>query len=864
MKAKELFNKNGELVHKLRTESDLLRYINTREDKAANYSLFLGAGASVNSGIRTANQLIKEWVIELFERFNQKEPNDIDEARDYFKQQHANWYNPANPYSSLFEKKYDLPSQRRRFIEQEVDQKLPSIGYAYLISLVDQNFFNTIFTTNFDDLINEAFYQFSNNRPIYCAHDSSIHSISITSKRPKILKLHGDYLFDDIKSTLKETESLEQNSKEKLIEFCKEFGLIVIGYSGNDRSVMDVLEFLTKQENYLKNGVYWCLRNEDHVSLALRNLLWKDKVYPVIIDGFDQFLAKSYKYLIGSGLDIESNTKQSKLQKTINEIIDDRYDLASNEIIKTEIETIKNSNSKHDISSFITDISKDSDSELPLSDFRNLLEIEDLINKRNYQSAYDLCKAYYNNAHIEISKSKYLKKLITLSYALDDKLLSRQWSDQLIELDRYNLSYNFTKADSIFDLKKKFEFLNNLIDIFSSRYLIYNRIVAVGFQLFKNDPIFSNVSLDDLIQFLDKSLKLNPSLSNYAWIEKLDIIAYQCKFESEPSCKKEEIDKLICDAIAINPEHLSTLNLRAVNIARKNNFKESKELIEAFYEVKKKLSKHGNIEINELIDDLVPSIIKAPNNEGSKDILKDFFEFQLNDIEIKDNCKFLISKTKYYIGQKRDLKTAERYFLQALAAKNSYSYMDDMVNLSYVFKEDYITQIDEILEKEKYRLSRKYYISSKAEINLKQKKYAAAIDNLKESLSIGYSVKSYLIDLSFSYLQLKEYPKIINLRNLYKETLKIGNYDAFFINYQFALKKIGHKDFDEAFLRNLTSQSDEIDVKICAFSLLENCTDARRHIKSQIQKSYLKYFSYKRWPAIKKDYLKEIDEIKVA
>jgi len=35
MKAKELFKENGELFHKLRTESDIIRHIKTREDTTA-------------------------------------------------------------------------------------------------------------------------------------------------------------------------------------------------------------------------------------------------------------------------------------------------------------------------------------------------------------------------------------------------------------------------------------------------------------------------------------------------------------------------------------------------------------------------------------------------------------------------------------------------------------------------------------------------------------------------------------------------------------------------------------------------------------------------------------------------------------
>ena len=74
--------------------------------------------------------------------------------------------------------------------------------------------------------------------------EDTINSININSKRPKIIKLHGDYLYDNIKSSLRETESLETNIKNKLIELSKNTGLIVIGYAGSDRSIMDTLNFL--------------------------------------------------------------------------------------------------------------------------------------------------------------------------------------------------------------------------------------------------------------------------------------------------------------------------------------------------------------------------------------------------------------------------------------------------------------------------------------------------------------------------------------------------------------------------------------------------------------------------------------------
>ncbi|MDE8809366.1 hypothetical protein [Aeromonas hydrophila] len=104
MKATELLRDKGELSHKLRTINDIVRHIGTREDKTANYSILLGAGASVTSGISSAVDLIDTWLIELYERFNSSIEQDANKARIYFEKEHASWYNPANPYSSLFEK----------------------------------------------------------------------------------------------------------------------------------------------------------------------------------------------------------------------------------------------------------------------------------------------------------------------------------------------------------------------------------------------------------------------------------------------------------------------------------------------------------------------------------------------------------------------------------------------------------------------------------------------------------------------------------------------------------------------------------------------------------------------------------------
>ena len=74
------------------------------------------------------------------------------------------WFDQKREYSSLIERVYPLQTNRRKFIETEVAEKIPSMGYAYLVRIAEAGLLRTLFTTNFDDLLNEAFYQFSSEK----------------------------------------------------------------------------------------------------------------------------------------------------------------------------------------------------------------------------------------------------------------------------------------------------------------------------------------------------------------------------------------------------------------------------------------------------------------------------------------------------------------------------------------------------------------------------------------------------------------------------------------------------------------------------------------------------------------------------
>jgi hypothetical protein len=297
-------------------QSHLINIIHSTIDHHPNFVLFLGAGTSKSSGVKLAGELIKEWRNSHYQMYK-KETETIEE---HFKRFH--WSNSAEEYSILFENLYDEPSQRREFIESCIKNASPSWGYIYLVNLLRKKTFNTVFTTNFDDLLNEACYQFSSEvRPIVCAHDSSISSIRITSSRPKIVKLHGDFLFDNIKNTIRELETLEQNTQDKFKQYASEFGFIVMGYSGNDRSIMDTFNTLLRFDHYFPHGIYWCIRKGTTISSKVENLARFPKFKIVEIDGFDEFFAELNNSL-GLPLQPEMTNPYNALALRLNTLIE--------------------------------------------------------------------------------------------------------------------------------------------------------------------------------------------------------------------------------------------------------------------------------------------------------------------------------------------------------------------------------------------------------------------------------------------------------------------------------------------------------------------------------------------------------------
>ena len=198
-------------------------------------------------------------------------------------------------YGKWFELYNSKPSERQLLIEKLMKDAEPNGAYILLAFLIDDGLVKDIYTTNFDNLLYDAVMSYTNKRPRLFAHNETAAFLNIFDQRPNIIKLHGDFLFQDMKNTNSETKTLENNMHSKLSEALLQHDLLVIGYNGADYSIMDALQTIKENSNQPFN-LYWCKRPDDNLHWRAEELILNTaNSYLVEIPSFNGFIVNLHK-----------------------------------------------------------------------------------------------------------------------------------------------------------------------------------------------------------------------------------------------------------------------------------------------------------------------------------------------------------------------------------------------------------------------------------------------------------------------------------------------------------------------------------------------------------------------------------------
>ena len=254
----------------------------------------LGSGASFQSGIPTGSSLVLQWLKELHE------------MEDLHGRSLKGWATPnnlgiknfdfakaANFYPWVYWRRYrKFREEGYAFLEKAMEAAEPSYGYSVLAQIMADTKHKASVTTNFDNLIADALAIYTRALPLVCGHESLTGFIRPNLQRPLVAKIHRDLLLNP-KNEPQELEKLPSEWVSALKMIFESYTPIVIGYGGNDGSLMGLLKSLPP----IKGGIFWCYRTADEPDARIHEIVEHHDGSLVPILGFDEVMLQLWEKL---------------------------------------------------------------------------------------------------------------------------------------------------------------------------------------------------------------------------------------------------------------------------------------------------------------------------------------------------------------------------------------------------------------------------------------------------------------------------------------------------------------------------------------------------------------------------------------
>ena len=350
----------NEELPKTITSRQLVRMLKdaSGESKGTKFCFLIGAGASMSSGIPSGADLARKWIQEIEE----------DCGKDDF----AKWKNKVGIsednvgefYPQIYEKRFGhIPESGYDCIRHYMEGKEPSLGYLILANIMVREKHNVVITTNFDNLLEDAIRTYTKEKPFIAGHEALAGYVPKRSDRPIILKVHRDLFFHPF-SDREHTGTIQKAWEDILDRFLSDYFLIVLGYGGNDESLMDYFTSLNNRKQ-----IYWCVYNpgeeppnqDSENDLSWREHLWgklsskarnilSPNDFLIAINGFDIFMYDCYAAL---GYKFLDGIEEIKRPNPMHELLEATYRRLENiNTQRKEISEIKRSLSRETSASY--------------------------------------------------------------------------------------------------------------------------------------------------------------------------------------------------------------------------------------------------------------------------------------------------------------------------------------------------------------------------------------------------------------------------------------------------------------------------------------------------------------------------------
>lgn len=290
----------------------LVRQIIESNRNGERFCFILGSGASVESGIPSGGALEMRWMDCIMGKEDDSETPAMDAnvmrqcAKNLYEEkliEHSfeeievawneakkNGGKIASVYYFDIYKLRFYPNQRNgyRYLERIMETCEPSLGYHTLALLLTSSVGNNlVITTNFDSLIEDALFLYTDKKPLVVGHESLAGYIESDIQRPIIAKVHRGLMYAPFNSP-DTTQKIKDEWREALNYAFSTYTPIVIGYGGGDHSLM---AFLEEKNTIMRHGLYWCYRDASGLpEKNIQDFLVKKDGYLVNIGGFDALM----------------------------------------------------------------------------------------------------------------------------------------------------------------------------------------------------------------------------------------------------------------------------------------------------------------------------------------------------------------------------------------------------------------------------------------------------------------------------------------------------------------------------------------------------------------------------------------------
>jgi SIR2-like domain len=255
------------------------------------HAILVGSGVSRGAGIPTGWNI----TLSLVERLAalEKVTGEADWEKWYLTR-----YGKGPSYSEILDNLALKAAERRNILQSFIDPpegediRKPTKAHHAIAQLAATGTVRVVITTNFDRLIENAMREAGVEPTIIASADAIRGATPLVQTKCMVIKVHGDYLDARIKNTDAELESYPRAMNRLLDQVFDNFGLLVVGWSGDwDTALRDAIQRAPSR----RYPFYWAARGA--IGGTAQDLIERRGGRSFQIEDADRFFVKLHETL---------------------------------------------------------------------------------------------------------------------------------------------------------------------------------------------------------------------------------------------------------------------------------------------------------------------------------------------------------------------------------------------------------------------------------------------------------------------------------------------------------------------------------------------------------------------------------------